>query len=445
MFGVLFPISSSIMTGSIVGRGKSPMVGGKEAGRGASSLVVFDVEGILIPKNRYLLFEASRKVGFLGFIRVAALGLLYEIGLLSLESALRRIFAMLKGLEAEEILELHKRMPLMPGAEEVFKTLNQKGYRTALISSGLPVPVVEDLAARLQADYACGLELEIADERLTGAIGGEVLSSGGKAVVLRQILEKEELTAQDCVMVADDRNNLSMFPLCRLRIGYNPDFVLAAKSDFVTKGALTEVLPYITEEKRTRSHSAMSRSRGLRETIHIGSFLLSFICIYLLGNVTVASLILLVTVLYILSEAARVRGINIPILSSITWNAANKTELYEFAAAPIHFALGIAISLLIFPAPIRYVAITTLTLGDGCAHLFGMKLGRTPLPFNKGKNLEGTIFGFLFAFLGAMIFVDPVRALIAAAVGMLVEALPLPLNDNLTMPLATGLILTLIS
>ena len=421
------------------------MADGKETGQRASRLVVFDVEGILIPKNRYLLFETSRKVGFLGFIKIVALGFLYESGLLSLESTLKRIFAMLKGLEAEEILQLHKRIPLMPGTEEVFKTLNKNGYRTALISSGLPTPVVEDLATRLQADYAYGLELEIADERLTGAIGGDVLRSGGKAAVLQKILEKENLTPQDCVMVADDRNNLSMFPLCGLRIGYNPDFILTTKSDFVTKGELTEILPYITGEKHTRSHSAISRSRGLRETIHISSFLLSFICIYFLGNIMVASLILLVAVLYTLSEVARVRGINIPILSLITWNAANKTELYEFAAAPLHFALGIAISLLIFPAPIRYVAITTLTLGDGCAHLFGTKFGRTRLPFNKGKNLEGTIFGFLFAFLGAMIFVDPTRALIAAAVGMLVESLPLPLNDNLTMPLASGLVLTLIS
>jgi len=421
------------------------MVDGKKTGHGADRLVVFDVEGIVIPKNRYLLFEASRKVGFRGFIKIMALGFLYEIGLLSLESTLKRIFAMLKGLEAEEIIQLHNRIPLTPGTEEVFKTLNKNGYRTALISSGLPTPVVEELATRLQADYAYGLELEIKDEHLTGAIGGDVLSSGGKAAVLQKILEKENLTPQDCVMVADDRNNLSMFPLCRLRIGYNPDFVLTTKSDFVTKGELTEILPYITEEKHTRSHSAISRSRGLRETIHISSFLLTFICIYLLGNIMVASLILLVAVLYTLSEVARVRGINIPILSSITWNAANKTELYEFAASPIHFALGIAISLLIFPAPIRYVAITTLTLGDGCAHLFGMKFGKTRLPFNKGKNLEGTIFGFLFAFLGAMIFVDPTRALIAAAVGMLVESLPLPLNDNLTMPLASGLILLLIS
>ena len=154
-------------------------------------------------------------------------------------------------------------------------------------------------------------------------------------------------------MVADDRNNLPMFPLCRLRIGYNPDFVLSAKSDVVTKGELTEILPHITGEKPRVSHPAMSRSRGLRETIHMSSFLLSFICIYLLGNILLSSLILLVAVLYTLSEVARIRGINLPILSSITWNVANKMELYEFATSPIHFALGIAISLLIFPAPIR--------------------------------------------------------------------------------------------
>ncbi|MCK4884892.1 HAD-IB family phosphatase, partial [Candidatus Bathyarchaeota archaeon] len=352
--------------------GRKALMTKEETGHGTDRLVVFDVEGILIPKNRYLLFEMSRKVGFLGFIRILTLGLLYEIGLLSLESALRRIFAMFKGLKAEEVLGLHKRMPLMAGTEEVFKRLNKNGYKTALISSGLPTPVVKDFASRLQADYAYGLELEIVDERLTGAIGGDVLKSGGKAVVLQRILEKENLTPKDCVMVADDRNNLSMFPLCKLRIGYNPDFVLTAKSDFVTKGALTEILPPITGENPPVSLHTLSRSRGLRETIHMSSFLLSFICIYLLGNVLLSSLILFVAVLYTLSEVSRVRGFNIPILSSITWSAANKTELYEFATSPIHFAIGIAISLLIFPEPIRYVAITILTLGDGCAHIFGM-------------------------------------------------------------------------
>ena len=417
----------------------------KKKRHGTEDLVVFDVEGVLIPKNRYLLFEISRKVGFLGFIKILTLGLLYEAGLLPLESALKRIFALLKGLKAEEILELHQKIPLMPDTEEVFEQLNNKGYRTALISSGLPTQVVTELANRLQVDYAYGLELEIVENRLTGAIGGDVIKPGGKATVLQKILEKEKLTPQDCVIVSDDRNNLPMFSLSKLRIGYNPDFVLTAKSDYVIRGSLTEILPPITGEKPQHSKTIISKSRGLREAIHTGSFLLIFVCIYFIGNMLLAFLIVLLAALYTLSEFARIHKINIPIFSSITWKAANKTELYEFATAPIHFALGIAISLIIFPEPIRYVAITVLTLGDGGAHIFGIKFGKTKLPFNKGKNLEGTLFGLLLASLGAMLFVDPLRALIAASVGMLIEGIPSPINDNFTIPLASGLVLALIT
>ncbi|RLI39527.1 phosphatidate cytidylyltransferase, partial [Candidatus Bathyarchaeota archaeon] len=63
----------------------------------------------------------------------------------------------------------------------------------------------------------------------------------------------------------------------------------------------------------------------------------------------------------------------------------------------------------------------------------------------KGKQVEGTIFGFLFAFIGARVFVNPMQALIASAVGMLMESLPTPVSDNLTVPLVSGLALTLIS
>jgi HAD superfamily phosphoserine phosphatase-like hydrolase len=416
-----------------------------ESGPENKTLVVFDVEGVLIPKNRYLLFEISRKVGFFGFIGIIVLGFLYETGLLSLESALKRIFKMLKGLEEEEAFRLYKQIPLMLGTEEVFDTLNKGGYLTALISSGLPTSAVEDLAKRLKVNFAYGIDLETINGRLTGKIGGDVLKSGGKAVVLKRILEKEKLTTQDCIMVADDRNNLSMFPLCKLRIGYNPDFVLSAKSDFVTRGGLTEVLLPITGESIKGVKNSISRKRGLREIIHISSFFTSFVCIYLTGNILASSLILVVALFYVLSEVSRVSGTSLPILSSITMYAANKTEFYELATAPIYFALGIAISLLIFPEPISYVAITTLTLGDGFAHVFGMKFGRTRIPFNKGKNLEGTLFGFFFAFLGSLIFVDPILALISATFAMILEALPLPINDNITIPLGVGLLLVLIT
>lgn len=407
-------------------------------------LVVFDVEGVLIPKRRYLLFETAKKIGFWGFIRTLVIGMLYEIGLVSLESSLRRIFMMLQGLTVDEILQLYKDIPLMPNVKEVFEKLNESGYKTALISLGLPELLVEDLATRLDADYAFGLELEISNGHLTGAIRGDILKPEGKAIVLKRILEKDSLSPQDCVVVADDRNNLPMFPLCRLRIGYNPDFSLSRKSDFVVKDDFSEVIPIIMDNNFRVSRQAISRSDSIRETIHIGSFFLPFVCLYLFGNSLVSSLILLLTLLYIISEVARLQGINFPIISTITWRAANRSEFYEFAAAPIFFALGILSSLVLFPAPIGYASIAILTLGDGFATIFGKRFGRVHFPFNKGKNVEGSFFGFLAASIGAMLFVDPVKAFLGAAVGMLMESLPLPINDNLAIPLASGLVLMML-
>jgi phosphoserine phosphatase SerB len=407
-------------------------------------LIVFDVEGVLVPNRRYLLFETAREVGLQGFIKIIAVGVLYEVGLLSLESTLRKIFKVLRGLTINDLLQLYKGIPLMPGVEEVFEKLNKAGYKTALISSGLPKLLIEYLAARLGADYAFGLELEIVDGHLTGEIWGDVLKSNGKAIVLEKILEEEGLSAQDCVVVADDRNNLPMFRLCALRIGYDPDFLLSAKSDFVVRGDLSEILPILTENASQVPSSPISRSEIIRETIHMGSFLVPFICIYLLDRYLVALLILFITSLYIASEVARLWGIKFPLISTITWKAANKPEYYEFATSPISFALGIMFSLILFPAPASYASIAILTLGDGFATIFGRKFGSTVFPFNKGKNVEGSIFGFLFASLGAMVFVNPMKAFIGAAVGMLLECLPLPLSDNLTIPLASGLALTMI-
>jgi len=437
--GKLFNLTSPIICG-----GDPLLVNGKKTWRGINRLIVFDVEGVLIPKRRYLLFETARKVGLWGFIRIIVTGVLYEIGLLPLESTLRRIFMMLRGLTVDEIFQLYKKIPLMPSAREVFERLNGAGYKTAIISSGLPTLFVEDLASRLNADYAFGLEIEIANNHLTGKIGGDVLKPGGKAIVLKKILEKEGLSSKDCVVVADDRNNLPMFPFSSLRIGYNPDFILSAKSDFVVKDDLKEILPIITENTLHVPSPAISRSESIREAIHVGSFSLPFICIYLLGNYLVSSLILVLTLLYIISEVARLRGTNFPVLSTITWKAANKPELYEFTTAPIFFALGIVLSLIIFPASIGYASIAILTLGDGFASIFGRKFGNVTFPFNKGKNVEGSIFGFLFAFSGVMLFVSPVKAFVGAAVGMLVECLPLPLSDNLVVPLASGLALMVI-
>ncbi|MEM1785708.1 MAG: HAD-IB family phosphatase, partial [Candidatus Bathyarchaeia archaeon] len=170
-------------------------------------LIVFDVEGVIIPKNRFLLFEVGREVGFFKLSLIIFYGLLYEAGLISIKTAIKRVAKILQGMEKERMLQIFRRIPIMPSVEKTIQELKHRGWKVAFISSGIPDFLVEDLVARLKADYAYGFRLEIRDNHATGGVSGEVLESNGKLKVLEQILRIEQLNPKNCVIVADDRNN----------------------------------------------------------------------------------------------------------------------------------------------------------------------------------------------------------------------------------------------
>jgi len=405
-------------------------------------LLVFDVEGVLIPERRYLIFEAVELLGLFGFFKVVVVGVLYEIGLLPLDTALKWIYRLFRGVSIDEMFRLFKMIPVGADVKEVFQSLKDKGWKIALISSGIPQAFVEDLALRIGADWAFGLGLKLEDGKLTGEVEAGILEENGKALVLERLLEKEGIAAKDCVVVVDDRNNLPMFHLSGLRIGYNPDFFVRIRADVVVEGDFSKILPVI--EKGVYPSRSLSKNDFIRESIHIGSYSIPFICQYFLDYRIVSFLIAVIAFLFLLSEFLKLKGREFPLFSTITKKASTKGEFHEFTTAPLFFALGIVISLLVFPRPIGFASIAILTLGDGAATLFGGKLGRTRLPFNKGKTLEASAFGFLFAFAGAYVFVDYLSALIGALIGMIVEALPLPVDDNLAVPLTCGVALSMI-
>jgi dolichol kinase len=131
-------------------------------------------------------------------------------------------------------------------------------------------------------------------------------------------------------------------------------------------------------------------------------------------------------------------------VSAVTRHAANQSEHFGFAAAPLYFAFGIVTTLILFPTHAGGAAIAMFCLGDSAASLFGGML-TTSLPFNKGKTIEGSLAGFVFAFLAGTFFVSPQLALVGAAIAMTIEVLPLPINDNVSVPILTGVALTLLT
>ncbi len=402
-------------------------------------LVVFDVEGVLIPKNRFF-FEAGKSLGFVRLVKVLLFGFLYECGILTLESALRHIFKEMKGAKFETLMQRFCKIPATPYLQNFFNQLRQRNCKIALISSGLPTAIVQRLASWLDADYAYGIEVETKEGRLTGEIYGDAISKNGKLKILCEILNKENMRLSDCIVVADDRNNRCIFLPGILKIGYNPDFVLRVKADWAVNGRLTGILPII--DCRWVRRSFPSRNDLVREDIHASGFFVPVISGFI-GVPAVAIIILLIAIIYTGSELYRLEGHSLPLISAITRHAASQSELFGFAAAPLYFAFGIVVTLVLFPTKAGDAAIAMFCLGDSAASLFGGLIS-TSLPFNKGKTWEGSLAGFFFAFLAGTFFVPPVFALAGAAIAMTVEVLPLPINDNVLVPLITGACLTLI-
>lgn len=402
-------------------------------------LIVFDVEGVLIPKNRFI-FEVGKSLGFSKLIKFLFWGFLYESGILKLSTVLNHVYKEQKGVKLETLTSIFSKICSEEPLENLFSQIKSRNCKIALISSGLPSVIVQNLATTLGAEYAYGVEVETKDGKLTGKIGGDAIESNGKQKILLSILAAENLPLQKCVVVADDRNNRCIFMPGILKIGFNPDFIIRVKADRVINGKLYSILPILDGSPRKRSFP--SANDFLREDIHASGFFMPIIA-SLIGVPAVDSIIFSIALIYTVSELLRLEGKELPLISAITRHAASQSELYGFAAAPLYFAFGILLTLAIFPHPASYAAVAMFCFGDSAASLFG-GLVSTSLPFNKGKTWEGSLAGFLFAFLAGAFFVPPLFALIGAAIATTIEVLPLPINDNVLIPVITGAALTLL-
>ena len=109
----------------------------------------------------------------------------------------------------------------------------------------------------------------------------------------------------------------------------------------------------------------------------------------------------------------------------------------------IFYLVAALVTILLFRKEVAVCALLVLAISDPLSSLVGRRLGRHPL---FGKSVEGTL-----AFLGSsliilMLFsVSPSSALAVAFVATVTELFtPRFLDDNLTIPIVTGLALTLL-
>jgi dolichol kinase len=186
------------------------------------------------------------------------------------------------------------------------------------------------------------------------------------------------------------------------------------------------------------------RTEILRKSIH---FLIG-LCPLLAGlnyPMTVA-LLLAGTLGYIKMESLRLRGFSVALVSSLTGLASRPRDRGRFVLGPVTLGLGALLALLMYPSPAASIGIYALAFGDGFASLIGKLFGRLRPAFLRGKSLEGCAACFFAVLIAAHQVSHDYRIALASALSaMVTEALPLENYDNLALPLAVGLVVSLLS
>jgi dolichol kinase len=100
---------------------------------------------------------------------------------------------------------------------------------------------------------------------------------------------------------------------------------------------------------------------------------------------------------------------------------------------------AISLVLSLFKTEVALAAIVNLTFGDGIAGLARERLGEEVRSFSVRKGWRGSLIGMLSSALVILMLTGNTSLLIPIVVGMIVERLPLPIDDNFTVPVSTAL------
>ena len=81
-----------------------------------NKLVVLDIEGVLLPKKRVLILSLSEVLGLSWLIKASLIGLLYELGIISLKKAIQKSFEALRGVSFDVLLKHYDKLPKVENA-----------------------------------------------------------------------------------------------------------------------------------------------------------------------------------------------------------------------------------------------------------------------------------------------------------------------------------------
>ncbi|MCP8310901.1 MAG: HAD family phosphatase [Candidatus Methylarchaceae archaeon HK02M1] len=215
--------------------------------RRRSKLVAFDMDGTLL--NGRVIYFIGERFGFLGEIKSIMRGRIPP-----LEKS-KIIAKHLAGLDAKEILDTIKKIPLMTGALETIDRIKEKGYPMGVISDSFTI-ATSYLTKKLDLDFHMANDLEVQQGIVTGRIfaplGWEQANcscrrSICKRFFLRKFANSMNIPISNCIAIGDSLGDWCMLEEAGMGIAFHPkDRDLTKYADEVIKEQdLTRVLRWI--------------------------------------------------------------------------------------------------------------------------------------------------------------------------------------------------------
>lgn len=183
--------------------------------RRSRQLVVFDMDSTLIDAEVIDELAVEAGVGE----QVAAITEAAMRGEVDFKQSFVQRVALLEGLSEGVLQTVAKRLRLNDGAEYLLKSLNQLGFKTAIVSGGFTF-FARDLQKQLGVDYVYANELDVVKGVVTGNVVGEIIDGQRKAEILVEIANKLGLSLEQVIAVGDGANDLAMLNIAGLGIAF---------------------------------------------------------------------------------------------------------------------------------------------------------------------------------------------------------------------------------
>ena len=197
----------------------------------SSGLIVFDMDSTLIG------IECIDEIARLNdrYTKVSAITEAAMRGEIDFSESLKLRVACLSGVKESDLESLFNPIPFNPGASELLLSLQNRGWKTALVSGGFTW-FADKVQKALKLDAVLANRLEVVNGCLSGKVLGSIVDA--------------KMKAQQLEILADSANDALMLETAAIGIAYNAKPALQAVADYsINSNSLLEIIPCLQHSK----------------------------------------------------------------------------------------------------------------------------------------------------------------------------------------------------